>query len=154
MTQWFKILIPAIIQASYDFLGWDRIIEKIKNQKQWMIILYRCIKEILDYPVTFVILYFHFHWQLNLIIPFYYAKIGGLCDAIYIVIWQLLNPKRYYPQTDIDWLWWSFPMGWIQTIILSLKEKKFTKGILTLKIFKIQVIINLILSFVIYFLFR
>jgi hypothetical protein len=108
------ILILALLQSLYDFVGWFGIIQNwaAVPEHAWQAKLYRVIKETLDIPVTFVILYFYLNISLPLIAAFYTAKWFHLCDSLYNIEEYILTNKP----TE-NWGYWRFwtPIGLLRT---------------------------------------
>lgn len=141
------IVIPIFIQAIYDFIGWYFIFkERSGHRLEW---LYRSIKEILDFPITFIILYSLLNWSILDISCFYILKWFGACDGIYILFWNILNSDKTYPRIGLWWLWWT-PLGIYRSIKATLLHKKITKGEITLQEFLFQIIVGIVIVFLIY----
>ncbi|RPI19700.1 MAG: hypothetical protein EHM58_00410 [Ignavibacteriae bacterium] len=109
-----KIFLLAFIQSLYDFAGWFGIIQhwlKVTEDK-WQAKLYRLIKELLDIPVTFVLLYYFFQVDISIILAFYTAKWFHICDSFY-------NVEEYIVtnQPTTNWGYWRFwtPLGLLRT---------------------------------------
>jgi hypothetical protein len=133
----FKI---SLIQVTYDFLGWHN-----NHYPGWGEMLFRSVKFILDYPVTYCVLRFY-NCPIDLIGAFFIAKQFGLCDMIYIII-ELIVDKKPYPVTGLWWLWWSFPVGAWRTMILSLRNKTFIKGDMNIWEFILQTAVGVVIAF-------
>jgi len=148
-TEWLKIFIPMFIAASYDYDIWFGLAKE--NTQVWWHKLFRAAKFLADYPATMFILIVC-NWDINLIGVYFFAKMVGWCDALYILKWKLYNADERYFETGkiVDWLWWTFPAGWILTIIASVKNRKFTKGIVTGPVYQWQLILGLIASYFLY----
>lgn len=150
------IISLIIIQAGYDYLGWNTILHENPKYK-WQEYLYRIIKFILDYPATIILVRSKDLASLNTLEIFYILKQFGWCDAIYISIWKIFHWHENYTSEGIWWLWWTCPLGWLRTIrILFLsgayKEimknqygNNWWKGRMNLKEFTYQLIAAIII---------
>lgn len=169
--EFLYILIPMFIQGQYDFDFWYGYFKEASGHKwEW---LYRLIKETADIPVTGLLLFFIFNWNIDLIGCFFTAKLFGWTDAVYIATWKIFNQGRKYTQSGLWWLWWT-PLGAIrsQLVYRAVPIKKIPayivqedeslkwfhlfglwylkKGEITLKEFYIQLAAGLVLSYLMY----
>jgi hypothetical protein len=157
-----KIFIPIIIQGIYDLLGWFAVLKEQTGNKYELI--YRVIKETLDFPVTGLLLIFVFHWSIDSIASFYLLKWFGACDAVYIILWKIFNPGKNYTQEGIWWMWFT-PLAWHRSkflydplieasdkhLYIHLYDKHyFKKGIISLKEFQVQLAIGLPVAWCVY----
>lgn len=76
---------------------------------------------------------------------FYFLLFAGVHDMVYIILWWLIANKSY--DEYCWWLWWTFPLGWVETIIANL-TLLFSKGTVKFSHFKIQVASAIIIYFV------
>jgi hypothetical protein len=148
-TDFLKIFIPMFISASYDYDIWFGYGDETTGV--WWEKPFRILKFIADYPVTIFILAVCL-WDINLIGAYYFAKLIGWCDAVYILKWKLYRTgDRYFENgKQVTWLWWTFPMGWILTIIAISNKRKFTKGVVSGYVFQWQLMLGLIASYLLY----
>lgn len=168
--EFLLIFIAAFIQGGYDYLGWKGIFNEQSGHKyEW---LYRLIKELLDFPVTMLIMICWLSWSADLITAFYLLKWFGWCDAFYIAIWKLFHPRRDYTQEGIWWMWWT-PLGISRSEVvyradplpakagLPLNKGEiffmhlfgnwyFKKGVISYREFLVQLVIGVILSYAVY----
>lgn len=106
-----SIAMTCIVQGSYDYLGWDVILGS-KDDGRTAEKVYRVIKEILDIPVTALVMLFWLHLAWYDILWFFLIKVTHGCDRWYnqIDIWQGKDPSFWG-----YWRWWTMPFGWIRT---------------------------------------
>jgi hypothetical protein len=125
--------------ALYDFIIWYGVFHEQRGGNEW---IFRLIKFIIDYPLTILFTFYVLHFTFTDLMLLYFLKLSGFCDMIYICIWWLIKNKPY--EETPDWLWWSFPLGWLATILnlVSLLRGEIRggwKGEIYFSHFKIQV---------------
>lgn len=163
--KYLYIFIPVIIEGFYDFAVWYGLLKERSGHKlEW---LYRLLKEITDIIIIPALLLIYFNWSAEMLAAFYILKWFGWCDAVYIILWRLFNPKREYTQEGIWWLWWT-PLGMIRSqIIYKIDYGVFEpyeimrlfgnwwlkKGIISLREFRVQLIIGVVISLTLILLF-
>lgn len=108
MIEYLQILCIVLVQASYDYLGWNvwlhEAIDDYHNYT-WREWTFRIIKETLDFVVTGVVLIFWIKLRWETIVSFYLLKWAGLNDLTYMLFHSIRTGK---PMEEVmDWLWWS-----------------------------------------------
>jgi hypothetical protein len=148
LITYFLILIPLYIAASYDYDVWFGGAKE--NTDIWWHKIFRVLKSIADYPATIIVLSY-LNWSIDLIGAYYVLKLAGGADAVYILKWKVYKREKYFVlYRVVTWLFWIFPIGWILTAVASVKNKSFTKCIMTRELFILNLIIGLTASYLTY----
>ncbi len=121
MTDLHLIFILSIIQASYDYLGWNSWLGE-PTYYDWRGYLFRIVKWLLDFPVTIYVLYMlGFSWEFMAV--FYFWKWCGGNDAIYFVF-QIIRGKKM--SKEMDWMNWTI-LGLYRWIKFAIQNKYFIR---------------------------
>ena len=141
MAEYLNIFFWLIYHAGYDFTGWYGILKE--NPKKFLYeLIFRTIKLVLDYPVTIYLMFYIYGWKYEDAVCFYLLKQCGWADAFYIILWKLFNPGLNYTEEGLWWLWWT-PWGAVKAVYQSIKDRKLSKGSMSLREFELQLALSL-----------
>lgn len=139
-----NILLIILIQAIYDFVGWNLILHEPMadfHYYSWREWLFRIIKETLDFPVTVLImLYLGFSWKIYA--GLYVCKWFGCNDLAYMGFAYATKGQKIDPL--INWMWW--------TPLAIITEHKY-KATITREAMLIQAVVGVIIAVLLNILF-
>ncbi len=158
------IFILTLAQSIYDYIGWALWLGESYGNL-FLAYFFRTVKFLLDFPLTifvlmqtgiFYITINDFTSWTNLwswlhenkaTLAFFNSKEFGLCDFFYIVFGFMRNNKPY-TEKNIYWLFWT-PLGLYRSIKETIKNRKPTRGLLTLNEFYFQLVVGQLISLII-----
>lgn len=148
MNETQQTFLLLLIFGAVDFCIHYPLFENHPERKTW-----QDIYHVIQATTQAVIPLFVFEIGSADMYLFYFLLFAGVHDMVYIIIWWLIKDESY-PE-KCWWLWWTFPLGWIATILDSIKAKRegfgfrfFLKGTIKFSHFKIQVASAIIIYFV------